>query len=329
MTTKITEIPHEIILYILESETLSIEDVSRFCRTNSSFSPYIRDNLLWMKKYYQKSITANAKHSSSKKKELARAVNFSSILIPVIKNMKIFEMFISRSGKLTSAEELNLVTRIKIASDTALSYYYIRDEFDRIFLKARKTFNCGKVYLIRLMRYYLTLNKFIRDQNRILALRKNYVSFERQTVIILQSLRPSISLSKVKLWITNLTERLLKRLKNIYTIRLFFFENIETFRYWLENWEKDDFWSVKRLEEIMRHIEIFSFEEINWRSCPLMLDETASLKSERIPNYIHIYFKKILPVLTHYFIAYKLGISCRLNFKHERIDSIGIEWTLR
>jgi len=86
--------------------------------------------------------------------------------------------------------------------------------------------------------------------------------FELLLIIVLQYFQPYVSYSSIKIWLDDITQDVLSRLKNKYPAHSIFSMSSEKFSVWRNNNINDNFWDPTEARQIMHIIEEFVFSEL-------------------------------------------------------------------
>lgn len=106
-------------------------------------------------------------------------------------------------------------------------------------------------------------------QYRLLQKRENFINkpekkqfLERLLTIVIEYFQPHVSYSTINIWLDDIVQEVLSRLKKKYPAHSIFSTSSEQFSFWRNNNIDDNFWEPTEARQIMREIEEFIFSEL-------------------------------------------------------------------
>ncbi|XP_029673095.1 uncharacterized protein LOC115241468 [Formica exsecta] len=117
-------------------------------------------------------------------------------------------------------------------------------------------------YNFKLIFYCLKQYRFIHKQIKFMKMSETKLLLEKQLTIAAQYFQPHVSYSVVKLWLDNIVQTVLSRLKNKYPAHSICSTTLEQFSFWRDNNIDDNFWNETESKQIMCILEEYIFSEL-------------------------------------------------------------------
>ncbi|XP_029680157.1 F-box only protein 21-like [Formica exsecta] len=216
----IMQLPHEVIVHILQNESISAVDLIRFGSTCTRLQQVIHDNKLCERKYYQSCPTAEKKYNRENQKKIFHHINFKERLeagLYYIQKLQYYAIMISQN-KLCNTDKEQLERLLGSITEDSTTYYFVWDEINGISAqKSCKLFsNLTSEYYLKLIFYCLKRYRFVYKQMKFINMPNTKELLEKQLTIVAQCFQPHVSYSAVKTWLDEIVQTVLFRLKNKY-----------------------------------------------------------------------------------------------------------------
>ncbi|EFN74751.1 hypothetical protein EAG_01931, partial [Camponotus floridanus] len=117
-------------------------------------------------------------------------------------------------------------------------------------------------YNFVLIFHWIRQYRLIYVQNKFITLPKEKLLLEKQITIIVQYFLPYVSYSDIDMWLNDITQEILYRIKNKHPTHSIFSISSEKFIFWRNNNIDDNFWNPIESRQIISILEEYIFSEL-------------------------------------------------------------------
>ncbi|KAL6427805.1 hypothetical protein ACFW04_008323 [Cataglyphis niger] len=260
----ITQLPDDVIFFILENEILNMEDIENFMFTCKRFQQITLSNKFWERRYYRRCFIAQKNNRREKSKKIFDHIN-SKQIIHLTQKLQYYIIKVSENMlNDTDKEELDIFLR-SIAENSKI-YYFVMDEMDRFSVaKSCKLFsNLPYEYSFQLIYSCLKEYRFIHKQVKFMNLPKPKLILEKQLTIIAKCFQPRVSYLVIDTWLNKITQTVLSRLKNKHPNHSICSTALEQFSFWRRNNINESFWNKTESIRIMCVLQEYIYSELEF-----------------------------------------------------------------